>query len=87
MTNLHLANSRGDILELADGAERLEIAKQMAQQAAYVFPTANCIGADVICTKNSAKVIELNAFGDLLPGITYQGLNSYEAQVSAMQCY
>ncbi len=87
MTNLHLANRRGDILELADGAKQLIIAKQMAEQAAQAFPDADCIGADVICTKYSAKVIELNAFGDLLPNVTYQGLSSYQAQVSAMQCY
>jgi hypothetical protein len=29
-------------------------------------------------------VLEMNAFGDLLPGVLWQGLSTYEAQVEAI---
>lgn len=86
MTNLHLGNCRGDILQLENGPQLLAQAKQVAEQAAACIPGAGCIGADVICAAKGAKVIELNAFGDLLPNVLHQGLSSYEAQVRLMSC-
>jgi len=38
---------------------------------------------DIICGANGkAKVIEVNAFGDLLPHVTFNGQSTYESQVS-----
>ncbi|MDO6525592.1 STM4014 family protein [Motilimonas sp. 1_MG-2023] len=87
MTNLHLGNQRGDILAHHDGERMLQQAFAVAEQAASIFPEAGCIGADVICGKSKARVVEINGFGDLLPRVSYQGLSSYQAQVKAMQCY
>ncbi|SHO55171.1 STM4014 family protein [Vibrio quintilis] len=101
MTNLHLGNQRGDILQHPQGEMWLMQARQVAEQAAAAIPGGRCIGADVICGKSGlpansasgsdsseiqARVLELNAFGDLLPGIEFDGMDSCQAQIKALLC-
>lgn len=87
MTNLHLGNARGDPEEArrAVGAERWGEALERATAAARLYPDALCVGVDVMISPGRGPVLlELNAFGDLLPGVLWRGLDTYGAQVQAM---
>jgi glutathione synthase/RimK-type ligase-like ATP-grasp enzyme len=86
MTNLHLGNDRAD----ADAARRrlgaraFREALALAEAAAALFPGSLCLGADVMVVPGRGPVlIELNAFGDLLPGLLWRGQDTYEAQARA----
>jgi len=88
MTNLNLGNQRGD---LADIRDKLGVAQQEAifascRKAATVFPDSLMLGLDVgVGTKFNRHVLfEANAFGDLLPGVLRQGIDTYTAQVDAI---
>lgn len=56
--------------------------RRTAEQAAATIPDAGMLGLDVLvrpCRKRFA-LLEANAFGDYLPGLTHCGLSTYEAQ-------
>jgi len=96
MTNLHLGGARGDLDEVraavaaAGGCWREALA--MCERAAACFPGTPCVGVDLLPTAGWRRfaVGEVNAFGDLLPGLTglpgsgAEGLNTYAAQVAAV---
>lgn len=87
MTNLHLGNARGDpeAARRAIGPERWEEALNRATAAARLYPEALCVGVDLLISPERGPVLlEINAFGDLLPGILWRGLDTYGAQVQAM---
>lgn len=87
MTNLHLGNARGDpeAARAAVGPDRWDEALSRAEAAARRYPAALCVGVDLMFTPRGAPVLlEINAFGDLLPGILWRGLDTYGAQVRAM---
>ncbi len=89
MTNLHLGNQRGDLDQLRDriGADAWDRAREVCGQAAALFPGCLQLGVDVLLTGGGTPYIaEINAFGDLLPGILHDGLDTYEAQLAAMAC-
>ncbi|OUS30091.1 hypothetical protein A9Q99_06300 [Gammaproteobacteria bacterium 45_16_T64] len=88
MTNLHLGNQRGDILHHKSGAFMLKNAYDCAENVASLSSGAGCFGADIILSssRSRAHIIELNAFGDLLPGIHYQSKDTYETQVDFLPC-
>ncbi|MEV4945277.1 STM4014 family protein [Streptomyces sp. NPDC053755] len=96
MTNLHLGGARGD-LEAARGAVaaaggRWEDVLGVAERAAAAFPGTRCLGVDLLPSSDWRRVAvgEVNAFGDLLPGLTglpgggAEGLDTYAAQVAAL---
>ena len=87
MTNLHLGGGRADVEALKAHVDegRWRSALEASQAAAAVFPGCLCAGVDVVFDTHGgpATVIEINAFGDLLPRITHDGLDTYEAQVVA----
>ncbi|MFF7177735.1 STM4014 family protein [Streptomyces sp. NPDC008121] len=96
MTNLHLGGARGD-LEAARGAVaaaggRWEDVLGVAERAAAAFPGTRCVGVDLLPSSDWRRfaVGEVNAFGDLLPGLTglpgsgAEGLDTYAAQVAAL---
>jgi glutathione synthase/RimK-type ligase-like ATP-grasp enzyme len=86
MTNLHLGNRRGDesALEELIGFARLDAAFRLAEQAAACFPDSLYAGVDVLLdTQHRALVGEINAFGDLLPGLTHRGETAYAAIAKA----
>lgn len=89
ITNLHLGNRRGDSEEVEAyiGKETFEKVKTTAEQAAAAFPQSLYIAADVLLAndKKTVKVIETNAFGDLLPGIEHKGRSTYEAEIAAAE--
>jgi hypothetical protein len=92
MTNLHLSNQRGDVLNHPQGNDILSKAYAAAESAVQVVAGAGCVGVDVVIsgTRLSPYVIELNAFGDLLPGIFNSAsghpLDTYQFQIQAMSC-
>ncbi|OEJ41944.1 hypothetical protein AR457_05800 [Streptomyces agglomeratus] len=97
MTNLHLGGTRGDLDEAraamaAAGAGWAE-AVDVCERAAACFPRTLCVGVDLLPAVGWRRfaVCEVNAFGDLLPRLTglpgsgAEGLDTYAAQVAAVQ--
>lgn len=86
MTNLHLGNRRGDLgaLKQALGQQRWAGALALAEQAAACFPNCLYAGVDLLLdSSGKALVGEINAFGDLLPGLLDQGDSPYTALTKA----
>ncbi|WP_328951612.1 STM4014 family protein [Streptomyces sp. NBC_00184] len=96
MTNLHLGGARGDLdearaaVEAAGGSWAGALA--VCERAAAAFPDTLCVGVDLLPATGWRRfaVGEVNAFGDLLPGLTglpgsgAEGLDTYAAQVAAV---
>ncbi|MGD1841418.1 MAG: STM4014 family protein [Thermonemataceae bacterium] len=85
ITNLHLGNQRAAPAEVKAviGESQWEALRQLAAQAVRTIEGAYCMGADILldATHKKMKVLELNAFGDLLPNLHWQGENTYETIV------
>lgn len=88
ITNLHLGNKRGALEELENtiGNEKIAEIKLVAEKAAACFSSSLYCGVDVLITpnKNDIKVLEVNAFGDLLPNVLHNGESCYEAEIKAI---
>ena len=86
ITNLHLGGTRGTSEELgaAVPAEVLEAAHESCRR---IFAAHECLhlGVDVMFTaaRDGHRVLEANAFGDLLPNLTRDGLSVYEWEIEA----
>ncbi|MGW8949286.1 STM4014 family protein [Streptomyces sp. NPDC055709] len=96
LTNLHLGGLRGDLAEAgtavrAAGRSWRDDVLGLAERAAALFPETLCVGVDLLPATGWRRfaVGEVNAFGDLLPGLTglpgsgAEGLDTYAAQVAA----
>lgn len=87
ITNLHLGNARGDLSAIMThiGSSKFAAIKQVAEQSAACFPDCLYMGVDVLISANLKQimVLEVNAFGDLLPNLTDAGENIYQAQIKA----
>jgi len=81
MTNLHLDNRRGDAAVLLH-ADDLAALETTATLAARAFPHSHVTGYDLVVRHGQAYVLEANAFGDLLPGLLWQGADTYAAQLN-----
>jgi glutathione synthase/RimK-type ligase-like ATP-grasp enzyme len=94
MTNLHLGGARGDLgaVRRALGEGGWKRALDVCARAAACFPGSPMAGVDLLVGFGLKRfaVCEVNAFGDLLPGLTglpgssAEGLDTYGAQVRAM---
>ncbi len=89
MTNLHLGNARGDVdaLRAQVGTKRWEGLLETAVGAYSAFGDALYAGVDLAFTPGFGRVtvFEVNAFGDLLPGVVdSQARSTYEAEVDAV---
>ncbi|MEV4994351.1 STM4014 family protein [Streptomyces niveus] len=98
MTNLHLGGARGDLnavreaTEAAGGGASWAAALEICERAAACFPGTHCVGVDLLPATGWRRfaVGEVNAFGDLLPGLTglpgsgAEGLDTYGAQIAAL---
>ncbi|MGK5023259.1 STM4014 family protein [Janthinobacterium sp. RB2R34] len=80
MTNLHLDNQRGEVSTLLDAAD-IAAMEAATRQAALAFPASHVTGYDLVVRRGQAHVLEANAFGDLLPGLLWQGLDTYGMQM------
>jgi glutathione synthase/RimK-type ligase-like ATP-grasp enzyme len=84
ITNLHLGNQRGNVSNLrgALGSRCYDQALECAEAAVRSLSGAFYAGVDVLIPAGfgQPRVLEVNAFGDLLPGLTnVQGHDTYTA--------
>ncbi|MEH0827038.1 MULTISPECIES: STM4014 family protein [unclassified Micromonospora] len=88
LTNLHLGNARGDLGELraAAGAAAWSAAMETCERVAACFPASLHVGVDLMFLVGWRRhaVAEVNAFGDLLPGVLAGGRDTYAEQVHAL---
>ncbi|MFC8549844.1 STM4014 family protein [Streptomyces sp. NPDC057273] len=96
MTNLHLGGTRGDLgavrAAVSAAGGRWPDALGVCEAAADAFPGMRCVGVDLLPAVGWRRfaVGEVNAFGDLLPGLAglpgsgAEGLDTYAAQVAAL---
>ncbi len=88
LTNLHLLNERMDgaeIRKLIPEAAWTSIAESCQRAMAEVFPHSLYAGFDVLLDRklNRHAIAEVNAFGDHLNGILYEGRSTHEVEFSA----
>ena len=88
MTNLHLLNTRGDVEALLArmGPAAWEAARSTCERVMECFAGSLYAGIDLLICPGYRRhaVLEANAFGDLLPGVLHDGLDTYAAEVLAM---
>ena len=88
LTNLHLGAARADADEVLAGfaaatRSRLEAA---CVAAAERFPGHRCVGVDaMVDVRGRPFVLECNAWGDYLPRLVVDGLDSYDVQLRALE--
>jgi hypothetical protein len=87
LTNLHLLNERGDpaAVRARMGAAAWEAAAQTCLAAMACFPASHYAGVDLLIAPDFRRhaVLEINAFGDLLPGALDDGEETYTAEIAA----
>jgi hypothetical protein len=87
MTNLHLLNRRGDAgaLKARMEPDAWDAALETCRRAVAAFPGCHYAGVDLLIAPGYRRhaVLEVNAFGDLLPGVTDGGRDTYVAEVAA----
>ncbi len=88
LTNLHLGNDRREITDLPPGltADNWQKMLMTCEQAAACFPRSFYCGVDLLIAPNLQDhyILEMNAFGDLLQGVTYEGLDTYATEVKML---
>ena len=89
ITNLHLLNERCDVNEVILRVDpmRWNTAMNDCRRVAAVFPNCLHVGVDVAFTPGfrQHRILEANAFGDLLPGLLFNGQDTYSAQLAALE--
>lgn len=88
MTNLHLGNRRGDLAALrAVAGPQYAAAMDTCAQVAACFPGSLQVGVDLMFSPDwrHHAVAEVNAFGDLLPGLLVDGRDTYAEQIAALR--
>lgn len=88
ITNLHLLNERCEVAAIQQrmGDAAWQAAMETCERAARLFPFNLYAGIDLLITADFKQhaVVEVNAFGDLLPGVLWQGMDTYTAEIKAM---
>jgi glutathione synthase/RimK-type ligase-like ATP-grasp enzyme len=89
MTNLHLLNARGDLAAVRErlGENAWQAALATCEQAMAIFPWSLYAGIDLLIERDYRRhaVLEINAFGDLLPNALHQGGDTYTLELQAMR--
>jgi hypothetical protein len=87
ITNLHLLNRRGDVGRLREsvGEEHWAALQTTCERAMAVFPKSLYAGIDLLLMPGLRRhaVLEMNAFGDLLPGVLHHGQDTYAAELAS----
>jgi hypothetical protein len=87
MTNLHLGGARGDLdaLRRAAGAQ-LDAALATCAAVGRCFAASHQVGVDLMFSSDWRRhaVAEVNAFGDLLPGLLVDGRDTYDEQLATL---
>ena len=88
ITNLHLLNKRGDVGAVRERMGEAAWADAMAacERAMRLFPRSHYAGLDLLIAPDFRRhaVLEVNAFGDLLPRVLHAGDDTYTAEVRAL---
>lgn len=88
LTNLHLGNDRASVEAFREGLGegRWQGVEETLMRAIVPFPASRFAGADVAFSPSYEHhaVLELNAWGDLLPGVLHEGRDSYEDQIQSV---
>ena len=88
MTNLHLLNRRGDadLLRAQMGDDHWRAAMGTCERAMQSFPDSLYAGVDLLISPGFTRqaVLEVNAFGDLLPNVLSGGHDTYAAELLAL---
>ena len=88
MTNLHLLNDRSDDARVRErcGPESWRRAMESCEAAMRAFPGTRHAGVDLLIAPDFRRhaILEVNAFGDLLPGAMWQGMDTYDAELAAI---
>lgn len=87
LTNLHLGNARGDpdAVRAQLGNAGWDAALRTTENAAACFPEYLYLAVDLMvdCSLRRFVVAEVNAFGDLLPNVLWNGWSPCEAELRA----
>jgi len=88
ITNLHLLNERREVEAIQQRMSNAawQTSMQTCEHVMRLFPGSFYAGIDLLITADYQQhaVLEVNAFGDLLPGVWWQGQDSYTAEIKAM---
>lgn len=88
MTNLHLLNARTGVERVCERMrpEAWEALLETGRRTAAAFPRSLQAGIDLLIGPDFRRhaVGEVNAFGDLLPGVLHEGRDTYTAQIQAV---
>jgi glutathione synthase/RimK-type ligase-like ATP-grasp enzyme len=88
MTNLHLGNARGDaaLFRRTISDKDWQELCQTCEDAFAAFPKGLYAGVDVLLSPDFKEktIVEINAFGDLLPNVLCDGLDTYEAEIKVL---
>ena len=88
MTNLHLGSDRRSLHPLPDRLRPDDWQTMMhtCERAAACFPKSLYCGVDLLIAPNWTDhyVLEVNAFGDLVKGITWQGKDTYTTELEVL---
>ena len=92
ITNLHLLNDRSDpsaLMRRMGGAAWSDVLRACERSARVCAPDSLYAGVDlaVVADFRRHAVLEVNAFGDLLPGVTSGGQDTYTAELLAVPPY
>jgi glutathione synthase/RimK-type ligase-like ATP-grasp enzyme len=87
MTNLHLGNARGQEKNIQNliGQTKWDALHHLAEEAVQTLPNTLYAGVDVLLssTYQQQYILETNAFGDLLPNVLKDDLDTYQATIKA----
>jgi hypothetical protein len=88
MTNLNLLNDRSDAqrVQRRCGEDNWRHAIASCERTMRAFPHSLYAGIDLIIAPDFHRhgVLEVNAFGDLLPGATWRGMDTCAAELHAL---
>lgn len=88
LTNLHLGNRRGDPLEVRRllGEPQWTRGHKVAEAAAACFPASLQVAIDLAFPLRGGTpvVLEVNAWGDHLPGVENRGESCHQAELTVM---
>ena len=87
ITNLHLGNQRCAINDLNLSSSRNQQIEKLVSDVMQTFPRSLYSGLDILLPRDENKLpilLEVNAFGDLLPDLLHQGKNTYQAELIAL---
>ena len=88
ITNLHLLNQRGNVQAIQDkmGEAAWADAMKTCEQAMRSFPQSHYAGLDLLIAPDFRRhaILEINAFGDLLPRVLSEGKDTYSAEIETL---